>query len=200
MCYTSGTRSMIYRVKLPSPNASLNVRSLAEFELIYTIVNPQLGSTNFIRAFDYARRLVVLSYADRVVIIRWPDRTLDGSDSSEARMTLSMQSDDLEELVRTQVSTPCLLHCFLLPTVEWGNTCPHRGPVCRNIQNEIYRGISPCFPILARLQLPLSSSPITDTPLSWNHFQGDFLLRRLLFYVVSRRPTRPIPETHFLWE
>lgn len=93
-----GTRSMIYRVKLPSPNASLNVRSLAEFELIYTIVNPQLGSTNFIRAFDYARRLVVLSYADRVVIIRWPDRTLDGSDSSEARMTLSMQSDDLEEL------------------------------------------------------------------------------------------------------
>jgi hypothetical protein len=103
-CHTSGTHSIIYRVKLPAPDAGSKAVFMAEFELIYTIVNSPPGSTSFIRAFDLSRRLLVLSYAECVVVIRWPNQTLDDSDSVEARMTLSMQSDDLEELVRIQVS------------------------------------------------------------------------------------------------
>jgi hypothetical protein len=99
-CHSSGTRSIIYRVKVPSPDTCPSARSQAEFELVYTIDNPPHGSTSFIRAFDLVQRLVVLSYADCVVVVRWPDQTLGGSDSLEARMTLSMESDDLEELVR----------------------------------------------------------------------------------------------------
>jgi hypothetical protein len=175
----------------------------AEFELIYIIANPRLDSTSFIRALDLSRRLVILSYADRVVVVRWPNQTLDSSNSSEARLTLSMQSDDLEELVSTQLSIPYLyttvsyLSTFL--TVERRNTRPNRGPVCRDIQIEVYRGISSSFPVLVKPEFHSLSSSYTDPPLSWNNFQGHFLLRRLLFYVVSRR-SRPVPESYFLWE
>jgi hypothetical protein len=104
---------MIYRVMLTSPDTGQSVRSQVEFELVYTIINPPLVLASFIRAFDLTQRLVVLSYADRVTVLRWPEQSLDVSGSSEERMTLSMQTDDLEELVRTRVS-PCAQLPFLI--------------------------------------------------------------------------------------
>jgi hypothetical protein len=92
---------MIYRVMLTSPDTGRSVRSQVEFELVYTIINPPLVSASFIRALDPTRRLVVLSYADRVTVLRWPDQSPNVSSTSEERITLSMQNDDLEELVRT---------------------------------------------------------------------------------------------------
>ena len=64
----------------------------------------------------------MLSNADRVVVIRWPDpsQLLDDPSSSEARLTLSMQSEDLEELVRAILAlVPISLSLIYPQSSQW---------------------------------------------------------------------------------
>ena len=67
--------------------------------------------------------------AFNVVVIRWPDPSLllDGPSYSEARLTLFVQSEDLEGLVH-DYSHSCayiaVSHLSTILTVEWRNAGP----------------------------------------------------------------------------
>ena len=121
-----GSHSIIYHVKLLNTGLShdtgLSKRLPVQFKLIYTINNPAQESMSIIRAFDIVQRLVVLFNADHVMVIRWPDpsQLLNDPSSLEAMLTLSMQSEDLEELVHAILTlVPMSLSLIYSQSSQW---------------------------------------------------------------------------------